>query len=319
MENIYLGIDVGGTAIKAGAVTPEGIIMEKQTISTEVDQGVDHVVDRIADVIKKLSAVLASNTTIAGIGLGMPGQIDTERGILLNSPNLPAFKNIDVPARLTSYFNLPIVWDNDANLAALGEFTYGAGKEVSEMMLITLGTGIGSGLILRGEIYHGCKGFGGEFGHLTINPEGPPCNCGSKGCVEAYAGTQGILRTFREITQAGTESILPETNDNELTPKDISDAAQKGDRAARETFNHVGFFLGVGLAGVVNLLNLEMIVVGGGIAKAGDLILEPVRKSVKQYALIDPGKIIKIVPSKLGNTAGLVGAAHLARLAVENK
>ncbi|MEJ2629092.1 MAG: ROK family protein, partial [bacterium] len=311
MENIYLGIDVGGTAIKAGAVTPEGIIREKQTISTEVDQGVDHVIGRIADVIKKLSAALSSNTTIAGIGLGMPGQINTERGILLNSPNLPAFKNIDVPARLTSYFNLPIVWDNDANLAALGEFTYGAGKEVSEMMLITLGTGIGSGLILRGKIYHGCKGYGGEFGHLTINPEGPPCNCGSKGCVEAYAGTQGILRTFREITQAGTESILHETNDNELTPKDISDAAQKGDTAARETFNQVGFYLGVGLAGVVNLLNLEMIVVGGGIAKAGDLILEPVRKSCKQYALIDPGKIIKIVPSQLGNAAGLVGAAHL--------
>jgi glucokinase len=319
MENIYLGIDVGGTAIKAGAVTSEGSIMEKQTLATEVDQGVDHVVGRIADVIKRLSAALTSNTTIAGIGLGIPGQIDTEKGILINSPNLPDFNNIDVPARLTSYVNLPIVWDNDANLAALGEFIYGAGKQVSEMMLITLGTGIGSGLILRGEIYHGCKGFGGEFGHLTINPQGPACNCGSQGCVEAYAGTQGIIRTFREIIQAGTESILQEKINNDLTPKHISDAANKGDKAALETFNRIGFYLGVGLAGVVNLLNPAMIVVGGGIAKAGNLILEPVQKTVKQYSLIGPGKIIQIVPAQLGNTAGLIGAAHLARMEVEKQ
>ncbi len=319
MEKIFIGIDIGGTDIKGGSVDSKGSIINEKTISTEVEKGVDYVLARISNLVKQLGNSVKQNPDIAGIGLGIPGQIDSEKGILLNSPNLPAFKNIDVPSKLKSYLDLPIVWDNDANLAALGEFTYGAGKKVSEMMMITLGTGIGSGLILRGEVYHGSKGFGGEFGHLIINPQGPKCSCGNLGCVEAYAGTNGIIRTFKEITKAGMKSILKETGDEELTPKHISEAAKKGDKAAAETLKQAGFYLGVGLAGVINLLNLEMIVVGGGIAKAGDLILEPARKAVKEYSLKDPGNIVKIVPAKLGNKAGLIGAAYQARLEVENQ
>jgi len=318
MENIYLGIDIGGTDIKGGTVNKNGSIINEMTITSEVEKGVDHVLERITDLVRQLEQSAGEKNTIAGVGLGIPGQIDFDNQILLNSPNLPLFKNIDVPSRLKSSLHLPVVWDNDANLAALGEFTYGAGKNVSEMMMITLGTGIGSGLILRNEIYHGCKGFGGEFGHLSINPDGPKCNCGSHGCVEAYAGTKGIIRTFEEITKAGTRTLLNKDDIKELTPKKISKAAEKGDQAAAETYNKVGFYIGVGLAGVVNLLNLEMIVVGGGIAKAGNLILDPVRKAVKEYTLEDPGDIINIVPAKLGNKAGLIGAAHLAFLNAED-
>jgi len=318
MEKIYLGIDIGGTDIKGGTVDKKGSIIKELTIASEVEKGVDHVLERITQLVKQLKKSSGKHYTIAGIGLGIPGQIDSEKQILLNSPNLPLFKNIDVPSRLKSSLDLPVVWDNDANLAALGEFTYGAGKEVSEMMMITLGTGIGSGLVLNNKVYHGCKGFAGEFGHLTINPYGPQCNCGSRGCVEAYAGTNGIIRTFAEITEKGTKTILNEKDMKNLTPKHLSEAVAKGDQAAAETYKQVGFYLGVGLAGVVNLLNLEMIVVGGGIAKAGDLILDPARKAVKEYALRDPANILTIVPAALGNRAGLIGAAHLALLNAED-
>ncbi|MFO7891914.1 MAG: ROK family protein [bacterium] len=319
MGKINIGIDIGGTDIKVGVVDSKGSILEEKIISSEVEKGVDHVLSRITKLVNTLDTSIEQNSDLGGIGLGIPGQIDFEKKILLNSPNLPAFKNINVPFRLNSYLNTPVIWDNDANLAALGEFTYGAGKEVSEMMMITLGTGIGSGLILRGEVYHGCKGFGGEFGHLIINPHGPQCNCGNHGCVEAFAGTRGIIRTFKEIIKSGTKSILKESDIEGLTPKHISNAARKGDEAAIKTFKQVGFYLGVGLAGVVNLLNLEMIVVGGGIAKAGDLILGPARKAVKEYSLKDLGESVQIVPAKLGNQAGLIGAAHLALLEFNNK
>lgn len=317
MGKTYIGIDIGGTDTKVGMVNSKGSIVNEKTIASEVEKGVDHVLKNITKIVNTLQASLEYNSNLIAIGLGIPGQIDCKKQLLLNSPNLPAFKNVNVPSRLKSYLNIPVFWDNDANLAALGEFTCGAGKEISEMMMITLGTGIGSGLILRGEIYHGSKGFGGEFGHLIINPHGPQCNCGNNGCVEAYAGTNGIIRTFKEITGSGTQTMLTQSEIKKLTPKHISKAADKGDAAAIKTFEQVGFYLGVGLAGVVNLLNLEMIVVGGGIARAGDLILEPARKAMKEYSLEDLGKSVQIVPAKLGNQAGLMGAAHLARLEFE--
>lgn len=317
MEKKYMGIDVGGTDIKAGVVDAEGKVFFEKKIPTQVSMGVEHVFSRIVDLVDELCVCLIEGDEIAGVGLGMPGQIDAETGILRYAPNLPGFKNIDGISLLKDRLDIPVVWENDANAAALGEFIYGAGRGVSEMMMITLGTGIGSGLILGGKIYHGANGFAGEFGHLTVDPEGPECGCGSRGCAEAYAGTKGIINILKEKLNSGCGSLLDSMDISTITPRDITLAARKGDTTAREVLAQAGKYLGIGFASVINLLNLEKIVVGGGVSKAGDLIFDSAKVYLKMYSLADTEKEVSIVSAELGNKAGLIGAAYLAKLESE--
>ena len=305
-HSIYVGIDLGGTFIKGGLVKASGEILKETQIPTEADQGPDHVLGRIAALVKELS----QGVEIAGVGIGMPGQIDVDKGICHYSPNLPGWEELEVGPPLEKAIGCPVILDNDANVAALGEYAFGAGKGAPFMLMVTLGTGVGGGLIMNGEMVRGAKGLAGEFGHCAIEIGGRKCGCGRRGCIEAYANQNGVIQTLKEKLDAGQFSVLAAKSDPDT--RDVFDAAKAGDCVAIDVFRQTGDYLGVALADMANLLNLQRVVVGGGVANAGDYILEASRQRVKQDALGVAAEGFEIVPAQLGNKAGLVGAAFLA-------
>jgi len=310
----YIGLDLGGTFIKAGLVDQDGnIVLEKQ-IPTQVGQGAEVIVENLLEMVRLIQDDMSEDMDIPGVGIGAPGCVKVSEGIYVEGPNLPDWKDFPVASILSEKLELSVVVDNDANMAALGEYTYGAGQGCTDMMMVTLGTGVGSGLILDGKLYRGVHDTAGEFGHTTIQFEGPVCNCGRKGCVEAYIGTNGILAVLKAKLEAGRSSVLKEMVLDKIMPKDIGMAAKKGDELAIEVLHDVGYALGIGFGNIANLLNLERIVVGGGVAAAGDFILEPARKGCREMAMKVQGETLQIVPASLGNKAGFIGAACLAML-----
>jgi glucokinase len=310
-ENLYVGIDLGGTDIKGGLLTKEGKIIIQNKIPTEVQGGVEDVLNRIARLVKDLMQSAAEGGKVTGVGIGMPGQVNVKEGIYREGPNLPGFIDVPVASEIGKRLNLPAKMDNDANVAALGEAVFGAGGGVRDMMMVTLGTGVGSGLIINGEIYHGTNGTAGEFGHTKIQVGGPLCACGKNGCIEAFIGIKGILQRLQEKLDAGQESVLSNVDFQDMNPKMISDAADKGDKTALEVLNDTGKYLGLALSNVVNLLNVERIVVGGGVANAGESIMKPARESMYNNALKVTGEVVELMPASLGESAGLIGAARL--------
>ncbi len=311
-QTVFIGVDLGATNIKFGLVLPDGKILQERKCETELNRGVNYVFDKITDYTQSLSGYTGENYELKGFGIGVPGLIDTREKELVEASNFPEWRNIKIGYELEKRLDLEIHVDNDANLAALGEYAFGAGRGVTEMLMVTLGSGVGSGLILNGEIYHGSKGAAGEFGHIIIQQDGPVCACGSRGCVEAFVGKNAILRRMKEILKEKTGSILKNSDTATMTPEDIYFAAGKGDKQAIRLFKEVGESLGVGLGNVANLLNLERIVIGGGIANAGDLILRHARKILSENALKTNRESIEIVKAELGEHAGIVGAAKLA-------
>lgn len=311
-QKLFVGIDLGGTNIKGGVVKTAGEVIIEKKIPTEAQGGVDHVLDRICTCVQELIKNVGERAKVSGVGIGVPGLVNVKEGVVREPPNLPGWSEVWVGPEMKKRLGLSVTVDNDANVAALGEFAYGAGRGVTEMLMITLGTGVGGGLVLRGEIYRGGKGAAGEFGHIIIQQDGPLCGCGNKGCVEAFVGLQGILRCAREKLESGRKSLLSQIDPSRMTPKDISEAAIEGDDVALEVLREVGGHLGVGLGSVANLLNIERVVVGGGVANAGDLILDPARESLNRVAFAVSRETIEVVPAVLGEQAGLVGAARLA-------
>jgi len=308
MTEMFIGVDVGGTDVKAGLVSSSGELVRTRIFGTHPEKGHRDLFARIAGEAGRLG----EGCPVCGAGIGLPGQVDQEKGIFIEGPNLPGFINVPAARELSRMLNVPVRVDNDANCAALAEFSVGAAGEYSSGMLVTLGTGVGGGIILNNEIVHGFSGGAGEFGHTIIKCDGPVCSCGRRGCVEAFAGTTAILRILDEKLKTNGSSILHEVPEEARTPKAVFEAAEKGDDTAREVFAEAGTYLGIGIANVINLLNLPVVVVGGGVARAGDYILEPARKSFYRHALKANSQHVKIVPAVLGNRAGMVGAAHLA-------
>jgi glucokinase len=310
---MYIGIDLGGTNIKGGLVTGEGQVVEAKDTPTEVDGGVEHVLSRMAGVIRYLIQS-AGKIPVRGAGIGCPGQINVKKGIYYEGPNFPRWNNVPIVFELEKRVGIPIVIDNDANLAALGEYAFGGGKGVTEMILITLGTGVGGGLILNGQLYHGITDAAGEVGHTSINLTGPTCACGRNGCLEAYVGTRGILQRLKGKLDKGEKTSLSSIPFETLTPKDIGMAGAQGDPVAVAVLREIGGFLGFGVANLANMLNIQKIVIGGGIADAGDLILKPAQEVLNREALKVVRESCTVVKAELGNAAGLVGAARAAML-----
>ncbi len=310
-----IGIDLGGTNIKAGIVTDSGEILMEKTVDTEAEGGPAHVLERIAGLVKELAASCETGATIERFGIGVPGQVDMASGVVFEAPNLPGWKKIAVYQELEKRIRLRASVDNDANLAALGEYAFGAGKGGGDMLMVTLGTGVGGGLILGGKVFRGTAGGAGEFGHMVIRMDGPLCNCGRRGCVEAFVGTRGILAKVRELLDSGRHSLLSEISEEEWSPRLIGDAAGRGDAVAIEVFRAVGDALGVGIGSVANLLNIERAVVGGGVAYAGDIVLGPAREAAERTSLAVSRNTLQVVAARLGNRAGFIGAARLAMLA----
>ncbi|MBI2093877.1 MAG: ROK family protein [Candidatus Omnitrophica bacterium] len=301
MEKWAVGIDFGGTNIKVGLVSRGGILIRQQVLRSSEFAAPAAFATGVSDAVKTLCRLSGlRRSQIAGMGLGAPGPVDGARGIVRFLVNVPGWRNVPLASQLQRRLKFRCLIDNDANLFALAEWRYGAARNCRHAVCVTLGTGVGGGLILDGALYHGSAGAAGEIGHTIIDLQGPRCACGRRGCLEAMVGTSGILHLARQWMGKGR-----------LTPAMISFAARKGDRQAKRVWKEVGRFLGIGVANWVNLLNPEKVVIGGGVAKAWPWFYPMLQDVVQAEAFEISARSVRVVPAQLGDSAGMIGAAAL--------
>lgn len=319
MAQYTLGIDLGGTDTKFGIVDDQGRIVRSAKSPTHSDKGPDGVLTDIAVHARDL--IISSGYRVESAGMGCPGPLSSKLGIVYETPNLPGWNNVPAQRILEEKLGIPVRLNNDANAAAYGEWWVGAGAGVDTMILFTLGTGVGGGIVLNGELYTGPDDTAGELGHMVINFEGPRCGCGNNGCIEAYASATAIRRDVKLALASGVKTSIqiPEGAEEDFGARVVYDAAVEGDLFAIELFEKVGIYLGIAAANIINILNPEMLAYGGALSNAGDFIFKPLEKVARENSFDTPGKRCKIVKASLGNDAGIIGAAGLAQKAVQNK
>jgi glucokinase len=303
-----IGVDVGGTKIAAGVVTPEGEILDEARYPTPTSGR------RLVESIARAVSEVSDGYEAGGVCLAVAGLILAKESTVVFSPNLRAVEGIPLKDELEPRIGLPLTVENDANAAAWGEFRFGAGSEVDHLVFVTLGTGIGGGVISHGVLLHGAQGAGGELGHVTIHATGPRCACGNRGCLEALASGTAIQRRAREVASEHPGSALGRLAvERKVLGEDVTELAREGDEAALSVLEEAGRWLGIGLAGFVNIFNPEVIAIGGGAAKAGALILKPAREEVELRARPPSRDFVKVQEATLGPESGVLGAAALAR------
>jgi len=310
MQDVVIGIDLGGTNIKAGAVTNEGQVLLRDRETTPTPSGPAAVVDAISAVVRRCKAQLEEQgRRVVGVGVGSPGTIDLESGTVLFSPNLTGWDDVPLKAMLEEKLGLPCALENDANAAALAEQWVGAGRSADSLVMFTLGTGIGGGIVLEGKVWHGTGGFAGEIGHMSIDPDGPQCGCGNRGCIEAYASATAMVRRMQEAIEAGQETVLAQKS-GDFTSRDIYEAALAGDEAARENFEATARYLGVAVSNILHILNPAVVVLSGGVTASGDMLMVPLKDEVKRRTMEAPYRDARICFAELGEDAGFIGAAR---------
>jgi len=316
LKKALIGIDLGGSAVKAGLVTEDGRVKEFKRYDLPPEKTVQQVIEIIKKAVDELSLRASKDgQNIIGTGIGAAGLINMERGIIVSSPNLPGWKDVPLKHLLEKSLGTPIYLDNDANAAAYGEKWAGAGKNVRSLICITLGTGVGGGLVLNGEVWHGDYGMGGEVGHITVDPHGPPCACGNRGCLEAFSSATGIVRRAKELVKFGKGAILAKIargNPDVITGKMVYEGALKGDEAALVALREAGKYLGIGMASLINLLNPSMIVLTGEVTGSWDFFIPAALEEVRSRAFPAMVEKVQIVKGKLPDRAGVIGAAGLA-------
>lgn len=312
MAKLFIGIDLGGTNIKIGAFDSDLNIIGKTSAPTENAMSPDDVVKRICEnteaLIKNISSTLDD---VAAIGIGSPGPVNLEQGLIVAAPNLPLFRNVPLRQMIVDSLNKPVILENDANAACLGEFTLGAAKDVNDMVFFTLGTGIGGGIISNGRIVHGHKDAAAELGHIIIHPTGRLCGCGQKGCAEAYASAKSTVARAKEALEAGAESSLSEIKD--ITCKDIYNHAKAGDKLALEITEGTADALGLLCVNMLHTTGPEKIVFAGGVIAAGDFLLNQIQAAFDKHIWPMKKEPLEICFATLGQDAGIIGNAALAK------
>lgn len=314
MAKNRIGIDVGGTNVKIALVDDKGNITYSNSVPTRAEMGYEYTVNNIKQAIYDLMKETKLTTKdIEGIGFGFPGQVDYKSGVVRLAPNIPGWVEVPIAKLIEDEFKIPTRVDNDVRCAALGELNYGAGQGCENLICITVGTGIGSGLIVNGRLVRGASNAAGEIGHIKLQiHDGPICGCGDTGCMEAFASGPAIVAMAEDYIKGGKSTKFREmANGNPITPYIVCEAAKSGDPVAQRIFTIMGEYIGTGLSSVVNLLNPEKIIVGGGVADAGDLLLKPLTETLKKRAMKIAGQAVEVVPAQLGNTAGVIGASLL--------
>ena len=309
-----IGIDVGGTNVKIALVNDEGQIIYSNSVPTRAEMGYEYTVNNIKQAIYDLlKETKLEAKDIEGIGFGFPGQVDYKEGIVRNAPNIPGWVEVPIAKIFEEEFHIPTRVDNDVRCAALGELNYGAGRGCENLICITVGTGIGSGLIVNGKLARGASNAAGEIGHIKLQMhDGPICGCGDTGCMEAFASGPAIVAMAEDYIKGGKSTKYREmANGTPLTPYIVCEAAKAGDPVAQRIFTIMGEYIGIGMAGVVNLLNPEKIIIGGGVADAGDILIKPLVETLKKRAMKIAGETVEVVHAQLGNTAGVIGASLL--------
>lgn len=310
MKNYAIGIDLGGTKISAAIADLNGNVIFQTTLPTNAQEGEESVLGRMISVIETL--LEKSNKTIeevVSIGIGSPGPLDAKKGIIITTPNLP-FRNCDIVSPIKNKFNVPVYLDNDANVAAIGEFMLGAAKGTENMVYITVSTGVGGGAVINGKIYRGNTSNALEIGHTTILPDGPRCNCGNHGCVEALASGTAIAKRAKEAIERGLDTTL--ANYENVTSYEVFREAEKGDIVATDILDRSLNYLGICVANTITSFDPEMVVIGGGVSKGGDIVFERVQQVVNERCFKAMAEACKIVPAGLGTDAGVIGAVALA-------
>ena len=341
MADFSIGVDLGGTNLRIAAVDEHGVLLEKVTLGTQVALGRDRVIHDMCEAIRHLAHKYEGSGALQGIGIGVPGIIDMKTGTLRESPNLPGWAESPVRAQIEQMLGTRVILENDANAAAFGENWLGAARNVEDMAMLTLGTGVGGGIVLGRAIWHGMTGMAGEFGHITVEPEGVQCGCGNRGCLEQYASATAVVRMAREaIAQQIAPRLSQAASANpEFSAKAVYNLAIQGDEEAKKIFRRVGHALGIVIADLVNALNLPMYVIGGGVSSAWDafspVIFDELRKRSMVYAAtappsapgqeqgasaqVEPGGPTRTIVTRalLGSDAGLYGAARLPMITDE--
>jgi glucokinase len=335
MPDYSIGVDMGGTNLRIAAITTEGQLLEKITLGVKVAMGRDYVIGEMCDAIHRLTEQYRGTGRFVGAGIGVPGIIDMETGMMRKSANLPGWSDYPVRDEIERRLGAKVFLDNDANVAALGEKWLGAGRDADSMAMLTLGTGIGGAIVLNGKLFYGMSGMAGEFGHVTVEPNGVPCGCGNRGCAERYASATAIVRMAREAIESGQAPELAKVAnaDPEFSAKSIYNLAIQGDAAAQRIFQRFGEVLGILLADLVNVLDLDMFVIGGGVVSAWDAFAPRMFTELRERSLVyaasapvDPTakkegasaqianyakKKTIITQALLGSDAGLYGAARI--------
>ncbi|MFA5038907.1 MAG: ROK family protein [Candidatus Omnitrophota bacterium] len=307
-KSIYFGVDVGGTFTKAALVDGAGKILARTQILSKNFSDKFYFAATLRRVSCALAAEAQVNTLkIRSACLGLPGPVDSDQGLILSLTNISGWSNFPVTQFLRRHLSFPVFAENDANCMAFAEAKIGAARGYSYALCMTLGTGVGGGLIQAGRVYRGPFFFGGEVGHIPLSTHGPACECGGNGCLERYVGNQAILALAKKIF--GKNVPLEE----------VSRLANLGDKKAAKVWEETALYLGQAIAGIVNLLNPEVIVIGGGVSRAGNALFSPLRRYVREHAMRQLKARVKIVPAKLGNDAGFLGAALLAREKIEGR
>jgi len=314
MVDKVIGIDIGGTNLRGALVNKDGDILKRMKILSHADQGIDKLIDNLAGFIKDIS----EGENVRDIGLGIPGIIDSKNGIITQAPNILNVHDYPLRAALNKKLgsDIHLVIENDSNSAAVGEWWMGVSKNVNSMIMITMGTGLGGGIVLDGKLWTGADGMAGEIGHMTIYPDGARCNCGNYGCLESYASASAIRRMVRDgLENKSLNTKLREGIRNanlEDIPEIVMEAASEGDSFSLGIWQEVGKALGIAIASLVNLLNIEMVVIGGGVSNAWDLFIDATYEEAHRRAFRAPMKRAKIKKCLLGDDAGILGSAHLA-------
>jgi glucokinase len=299
MNEYAIGVDLGGTNLRAAAIDPSGKILDKISGSADYSEGRDVVIDDIVGAINKLKANCGS-ARLAGVGVGVPGFILIEKGIIVGSHNLPGFNDFPVRDEIEKKLGTPVILENDANAAALGEKWIGAGRDVDDLVLLTLGTGIGGGIIIGGRVLHGYVGMAAELGHITVSPNGNPCGCGNQGCLEKHASATAV-ESMAKLAGLG---------DN-LTSEEVYHLAMEGDEIAKRIFVAMGQALGIGLANLINVFNFPLYLLSGGVLPAWDLFAPSMLEEIERRSFTFRNVKTTICKATLGNQAGLFGAAYL--------
>lgn len=307
-----IGVDLGGTNIKIGIVTDKGKIIKKTSIKTEAEGGPKIVISNIQNGIEEI--LMKNKYKIQGIGIGCPGTVSIKKGIVEDPPNLPGWKKVKLGPIMKNKFNYKIHIENDANAAAIGELIFGSGKKIDSFVMVTLGTGVGGGIVFNRKIFRGEFGAAGEIGHISIDVNGPKCNCGSTGCIEAYAGNAYLKEQIRSELHNYPDSKVWELIENDLSkvsPRLIQAASEKQDGYARMVIERMGTQLGAALASVSNLLDISTFIIGGGVAGFGKPLFDCVRKKISERVLSPLRSRVLVIPAKLQNEAGIKGASSL--------
>jgi glucokinase len=317
MKKFIIGIDVGGTKVAGGLVTRKGKLSQAQVVPTLADKPFEKSLAQITHLIGKLIRAAGGKENVGGIGICAPGPLNPKTGIVLNPPNLPNWRNIELAKLVEKEFGLPAKLENDANAAGLAEVLFGAAVGFKDVFYVTVSTGVGTGIITNGKIYHGKNGIAGEGGHVSVDYHSPyRCGCGTLGCIEALAAGPGMARRARVMLEQ--EHSLPSLlrdltrgHSEEISPKLIQEAASKGDKVAKKVLDDTGFFLGIWLAGMVSLFDPDAIVIGGGVSHIGKPLFDKIKETIPNYTVNGFAASTPVLPAKLRNNVGVYGAASV--------